>query len=139
MFTSESGNKIIEKNRREQMQNENQRHESTLSGIGWGLFFILIGGLFFADNRGWLHGNGWLYFIIGLGCICVTGFLVRYFVGHSSLWQSIGSLLAGLALIYLGIAFLNGFGDWWPLALIPIGIIYLVKGIWNRKNQSYAP
>ena len=139
MFTSEPGNKIIEKNRREQMQNENRKQESTLSGIGWGLFFILIGGLFFADNKGWLHGNGWLYFIIGLGCICVIGFLARYFVGHNSLWKSIGSLFAGLALIYIGIAFLNGFGDWWPLALIPIGIIYVVKGIWYRKNQSYAP
>jgi hypothetical protein len=138
MFTSESGNKIIEKNRREQMQNENQRHESTLPGVGWGLFFILIGGLFFADNKGWLHGNGWLYFIIGLGCIWVIGFLVRYFVGHNSLWKSFGGLVAGLALIYIGIAFLNGFGDWWPLALIPIGIVYLVKGIWHRDNQSYA-
>jgi hypothetical protein len=116
------------------MQKENWKQESTLSRVGWGLFFILIGGLFFADNKGWLHGNGWLYFLIGLGCIFVIGFLVRYFVGHDSLWKSLGSLVAGIALIYIGVAFLNGFGDWWPLVFIPIGIGYLVRGIWNRSN-----
>jgi hypothetical protein len=138
MFTSESGNKTIENNRREQMQNENRKQENTLSGIGWGLFFILIGGLVFADNKGWLHGNGWSYFLIGLGCIWVIGFLVRYFVGRNSLWKSLGSLVAGIAMIYIGIAFIYGFGDWWPLVFVPVGIVYLVKAIWNRDNQSYA-
>jgi hypothetical protein len=137
MLTSESGNKKIE-NRREQMQKENRKQESTLSGVGWGLFFIFIGGLVFAGNKGWLHGNGWLYFIIGLGCIWVIGFLVRYFVGHNGLWQSLGSLVAGLAMIYVGIAFLYGFGEWWPLVFVPVGIVYLVKGIWHRNSQSYT-
>jgi hypothetical protein len=76
MLTSEPENKKI-KNRREQMQKENRKQDSTLSGVGWGLFFILIGGLVFADNKGWLHGNGWSYFIIGLGCIWIID-LHRY-------------------------------------------------------------
>jgi hypothetical protein len=137
MLTSEPENKKI-KNRREQMQKENRKQDSTLSGVGWGLFFILIGGLVFADNKGWLHGNGWSYFIIGLGCIWIIGFLVRHLVGHNGLWKSLGSLVAGLAMIYIGIAFLNGFGDWWPLVFVPVGIVYLVKGIWYRNHQSDA-
>ncbi len=118
------------------MQNGNWKLESIWSGVGWGLFLILIGTLFVGQNTGWLNGNGWLYFAIGLGSILVIGVLVRYFIGHNRIWSMFGGLAAGLALIYIGMAFLYGFGDWWPLALIIIGLGYLVKALWRNRAES---
>jgi hypothetical protein len=121
------------------MKNWNGRLDKLVDGIGWGLFFILIGGLFFADNKGWLNEHGWLYFAIGLGIILIIGGLVRYFIGQENRRKSVGGLFAGLALIYIGVAFLFGFGDWWPLALVPVGLGFLVKAIWSHKPASYMP
>jgi hypothetical protein len=119
------------------MQNKNGKLENMVDRVGWGLFLILIGGLFFAGNEGWITENGWLYFIIGLGCIFGIGGLVRYMVGNENRWKSLGGLTIGLALIFVGVAFLYGFGDWWPLCLVPIGIGYLVKAFWGNKTESY--
>lgn len=120
---------------REKMQSENGKLEKVMDGVGWGLFLILMGALIFSENKGWLNGDGWSYFAIGLGAILVISFLVRYFVGHMKIWKVFGALVAGIALIYIGIAFLNDLGDWWPMALIIIGAGYLVKGLWHRKSE----
>lgn len=118
------------------IKSENWKLEQLWSGIGWGLFLILVGGLFLADNRGWLHETGWSYFAIGLGAILVVGFLFRYFGTLVNRWSGIGSLATGLALIFVGIASLYGFGDWWPLVLLAIGIGSLIKGFSLNKSES---
>jgi len=120
------------------MQSKDWRFERLSSGIGWGLFFILIGGLFFAGNEGWLQAAWWTYFAVGLGSILVIGFLMRFFGGLGNRWGSIGRLVVGLALIYVGLASFYGFGDWWPLALIVIGVGCLVKALWVNKRESYS-
>ena len=119
------------------MENRNLKLERISDGIGWGLLFILIGSLFFAQNKGWLGGQGWAYFAMGLGVILVIGALVRYFGGNTR-WSAIGRLVVGLALIYIGFASYYGFGEWWPLALIAIGIGILVKAFWGAGHQSYS-
>jgi hypothetical protein len=120
------------------MENKNWNLEKVWSGIGWGILFILVGLLIFADNQGWMsEGSGWLYFAIGLGGIFIIGFLVRYFANPSRRWGGFGGLVAGIALVYTGIVFLYGFGNWWPLVLIPVGIGFLVKGIWHHNSKSY--
>jgi len=133
MSTSES--RQIE-NGKDQMQKNYRRLEGIISAAGWGAFLILVGVLFFADNKGWLNGNGWLYFAIGLGSIFVVGFLVRYLLGHNNLWQIFDGLVVGLSLIFIGVAFLNGFGDWWPVALVLVGAGYLVKTVLGNKPKS---
>jgi hypothetical protein len=109
--------------------------DKLIDSIGWGLFFILIGGLFLAQNQGWMNSGWWAYFAIGLGCIFVIGFFLRYFIGNNK-EKSFGSLIIGLALAYIGVAFLQGFGDWWPLAFLFIGVGYLVKALAGSKSQS---
>jgi hypothetical protein len=116
------------------MQKYDGRLERTIDGIGWGLFFILIGMLFLADNQGWLAGGGWEYFAIGLGSIFVLGFLARNLAGNSNRWKKFGGLFIGLALIYTGGIFLCGLGSWWPLALLILGIAYLVKALWKSES-----
>ena len=125
-------------NKEKQVKNSDWRFERLSSGIGWGLFFILMGTLFFAGYKGWLQADWWTYFAIGLGGILVIGFLMRFFSGHGNRWGAIGRLVIGLALIYVGIASLYGFGDWWPLALIAVGIGCMVKAIWGNRHESYS-
>ncbi len=121
------------------MKDSNRKLEQTWSAMGWGLFLTLVGGLFLAGNQGWLNqGSGWSYFIIGLGAILLLGFFVRYFGILTNRWSGVGGLIAGLALVFIGIAFLYGYGNWWPLALIVIGIGILVKSFWGAGRQSYS-
>jgi hypothetical protein len=118
------------------MKSENWKLEQVWSGIGWGLFLILVGSLFLADNRGWLHRAGWSYFAIGLGAILVAGFLFRYFGTLVNRWSGVGGLATGLALIFVGIASFYGFGEWWPVILLAIGIGSMVKGFLQNKTES---
>jgi Kef-type K+ transport system membrane component KefB len=122
------------------MLNKNSKLERIWSGLGWGIFFILIGSLIFASNRGGLSGGeGWLYFVVGLGGIFIIGFLARFLANHSNRWSAYGGLVAGVCLVYIGAAFLYGFGDWWPLVFIPVGVGYTVKAIWRSKTESNTP
>jgi hypothetical protein len=121
------------------MKNWNGGLEKLVDRVGWGLFLILIGALLFSGNKGWINENGWLYFAIGLGGILIVGGLVRYFIGQDNRWKSVGGLVMGLAFIYIGVIFLTGFGDWWPLALVPVGAGYLVKAFVGNKPSSETP
>ncbi len=117
------------------MMDGNRKLEQTWSAIGWGLFLILVGGLFLAGNQGWLdQGSGWSYFIIGLGAILILGFAVRYFGILPNRRSGVGGLIAGLALVLIGVAFLYGFGNWWPLVILVIGIGILANGIVTRER-----
>jgi hypothetical protein len=119
------------------MQNKNGGLDKMVDRVGWGLFLILIGGLFLAQNRGWLQSDGWSYFAIGLGSIFTLGGLIPFLVGQGSRWSAAGRIICGLAIIYVGVVFLYGFGSWWPLAIIPIGVGYLVRATWGNKPESY--
>jgi hypothetical protein len=117
--------------------NTNGRLERVWSGLGWGLLLVLIGVLVLADNQGWLQGGeGWLYFAIGLGALFIIGFLVRCLGNTRNIWSSFGGLVAGLALVYVGAAFLYGFGNWWPVVFILIGVGYLAKAVWHHKSYD---
>jgi|WetSurMetagenome_2_1015567.scaffolds.fasta_scaffold735407_2 hypothetical protein len=116
------------------MKTNNEKTDVMVDRIGWGLFFIMIGGLFLAQNQGWMNAGWWSYFAIGLGCIFIIGFLARYFTG-SSWGKSLSGLVIGLALVFIGIAFLFGFGNLWPLALLFIGVVYLIKAITGKNSE----
>ncbi len=118
------------------MQNRNRDLGRRWSAIGWGLFLVLVGGLVLADGRDLLKGGeAWLYFVIGVGAIFIIGFLGQFFGNPSDRWAAFGSLIAGLSLVYVGAAFLFGFGDWWPLALVFAGVSYLAREIWSRNRN----
>lgn len=132
--SSDGQNEIKER----EMLSKDWKFERLSSGIGWGLFFLLVGGLFLAGNAGWLKADWWTYFAIGLGVILVVGFLMRFFRGRGDRWSSVVRLVVGLALIYIGLASYYGFGEWWPLALVVIGIGILAKTLWGAGRKSYS-
>ncbi len=118
------------------MASGNGKAARVWSGLGWGLFLILVGVLIFSDNRGWLEGGaGWLYFAIGVGVIFIIGFLVRFFA-RGERWNAIGDLAAGVGMIYIGAAILTGYGDWWPLVFVPFGLGYIIKSIMRTNRET---
>jgi len=130
---------VQKENKGKEMLNKNWRLERIWSGLGWGIFFILIGGLILASNTGWLKDSeGWLYFIISLGGIFIVGFLVRLLANRSNRWSAFGGLVVGVCLVYVGVSFLYGFADCWPLVFILVGIAYLVRVIWHHETGSYV-
>jgi hypothetical protein len=108
------------------------------SGIGWGLFIILAAVLILAKNQGWVEeGAGWLYFVIGVGVLFITGFLVRFF-GLKEGWNAVGDLAMGVAMVYFGAVCFYGYGDWWPLVVVPFGLGWIVKSLQHGKRETAA-
>jgi hypothetical protein len=114
----------------------NQGFARIWSGIGWGLFVILAAVLILAGNQGWVEeGAGWLYFIIGVGVLFIAGFLVRFF-GRKEGWNAVGDLAVGVGMVYLGTVVFYGYGDWWPLVMVPFGLGWIVKSFLPGKRQT---
>lgn len=86
----------------------------------------------YSSYDGWWHMDVlWPYFLIGPG----LGFLLMYFLGK----RESGLLIPASILLGLGVIFLMGRGTgrfFWPILIIIIGIILLVK---SRRKDLVAP
>ena len=109
-----------------------RRRRNPMAGLFWGLLLILLGVLFFAQYQGWLPGDKWWqYFLVGLGVILLIESGVRR--SNPDLRSTAFSrLIAGLVLAFIGLAFLFGVTQWWPIVLIAAGVAILV-GYWRRR------
>ena len=116
-------------------EHRRRRHGGWYPGLFWGLLLILIGILVYANNEGWLHGDWWQYFLIGLGGIFIIESAVRYFSRRHP-WGDFGRLIAGVILLFIGLAFLYGVGQWWPLVLIVVGVVVLLGSFLRRGRPS---
>ena len=106
------------------------RQSRPFHGLYYGLVLILLGGLLLANQQGWISGNAWWqWLLIGLGAISIINGLVQYRAPeyhhsrrHKFVW--------GAVLIALGVIFLLGFSNWWPIVLIGAGVAVILGGIW---------
>jgi hypothetical protein len=121
---------------------ENYRHgrrhyHNGISGIGGGVFLILLGTLLFLASQGILAWDKWWQFlIIGVGIILLVDSLIRY-RRQSALEFRVGRLIAAIVLIGVGVAFLLGNVVWWPLVIILIGVAIIVGGLLRRgRNRA---
>lgn len=101
--------------------------DQRLDALGWGLFLIMIGGLWLAPE-GWVPEGTWL---IGTGIIILGLMLIRYVNGIrvNGFWLVVG-------LIALGFGMSDVFGldvPVFPILLIIIGIHILLKPL-LKKN-----
>jgi hypothetical protein len=118
-----------DKSRREQRREGWRR--GPMHGLFWGLLLILLGVLFFVQQQGHISDDSWWqYFLVGLGAIFILDALVHYLRRIS--YGIYGRLIAGAVLVVVGLAFLKGWDNWWPLVLIAAGVAilagYFVRG-----------
>jgi len=106
---------------------EEKHRDRSFHAVSWGLILILLGVLFFLASQGTISWNSWWrYLLIGLGVIFLIEALIRA-VGAGYRRSSFGRVIAGIVLIFIGAAFLLGFSQWWPLILIAVGVLVLVR------------
>jgi hypothetical protein len=98
-------------------------------GLFWGLSLVLLGAIFLLNQAGWISGDTWWQvLLIGLGVIFIGKSLVwRRALG----WGNFGAFITGIVLILVGILFMVGFSQWWPLILIVAGIAFLFRFFWR--------
>jgi uncharacterized membrane protein HdeD (DUF308 family) len=99
-------------------------------GIFWGLTLIWLGVTFLLNLKDWFN-----IFLVGLGCIFIVDAILRQMwdVKRKSV---VGSLITGIVLIVLGLAFLFKVITWWPLIPIIIGAGILISGITKARMQA---
>ena len=101
------------------------------------LIIILIGCLFLLRSLGFIQWNDWWkYFLIGLGSIFLIDAIIRGFIPQFRR-SVLDRIIPGIILIAVGFGFLLGFGDFWPIVLIVVGvgmiITFLVRLIKPRQ------
>ena len=101
-----------------------------LRGLFPGLLLIFLGGMFLANQQGWISGDSWWqWLLMGIGAILLFGGLIQSrFTGYPH-WGR-GKIIWGIALIVLGLLFLLGFSQWWPVIIIGVGIACILRFCW---------
>lgn len=101
-------------------------------GLFWGLTLVLLGTLFLLNQAGWVTGDTWWQsLLIGLGVISIVNGFAHY-SNPAYRWGSYSKFVLGTILILIGVLFLLGFSQWWPLALIVAGGASLLRFFWRR-------
>jgi uncharacterized membrane protein len=94
-----------------------------------GAVLIILGVVFLLQNLGIQWVNWWALFLIGFGIYE----LVRAwsFQKATGSWggRAFGALLSGVVWLVLGLIFIFNLslGKWWPLLLIVMGAVYLLR------------
>jgi hypothetical protein len=116
---------------------EGWRHYRSGS-VSWALAFIWAGLVLIAETSGWGRStfatwwNAWPVILAGAGAIFVLFGLIRLFMPRR--WPSIGGIIFGLILLAIGLGMLThwGFPLFAAIALIAVGLIILLRGVFWR-------
>jgi len=103
--------------------------------FGFGLVLVLIGAVFLADNLGLIPHNMVRHLFSWQGIMIFIG-TVFLLTGKN---KTSGMVLIGIGGLFLFLEIFNRYwfslGDMWPLALIVIGLVLIVR----RQQQGNAP
>lgn len=118
-----------------QDRREGRDAERTLQVVFWSTLMIMAGLIFLSDNLGLLpqiRGVGafdWI--MLGAGGLLLAGSVIRALLPEverpSGFWIIVGIVL--LALSASKIFGLDIGSNWWPLAIIAVGLMMLVKAL----------
>lgn len=100
-----------------------------------GFILILLGGLFLLSKAGYLAGEWWQYFLVGMAVIVFleTGIGVRT-ATHRRL--RLVRIISAILLIAGGVLFLFDPNNWWPWVLIAVGIVSILLFLWARQREK---
>ena len=114
-------------------ERRHQKEEDPLRGLFWVLVLILVGVLFFLNIQ---YGTGWdilwKYILIGLGIIFIIDGITHSFSPRyrNEGW---GRFIPGIILLFVGLAFIFNFSQWWPIILIALGVAILLSFLFRRR------
>jgi len=112
-----------------------KRGRSSLRGLFPGLVLIVLGFLLFAATQDWITWEiWWKYFLVGLGVVFLIDAGVHY-LSIEYRHAASGKVIPGVILIFVGLAFIYGFDQWWPLVLIAAGVVILLGLLFRRQNR----
>lgn len=109
--------------------------KSALSDIFGGLIVLAIGLSFFlAANNVIPWDKWWAYLVTFLGVIFVIEAIIRMAkLKDPLIW---GRFITGIILLSIGFAFVLSLKNWWPLILIVVGLLIIIKGILSHKEET---
>ncbi len=109
--------------------------KSALSDIFAGLIVLAIGLSFFlAANNIIPWDKWWSYLLTFLGVTFIFDAILRNLKLKERL---IGSrFVAGVIILCIGFAFVFALKNWWPLILIVVGVLIIIKGIASPKEET---
>jgi hypothetical protein len=100
-----------------------------------GIVLILFGGLFLLSNSGYLEGEWWQYFLVGLGGVFLVEAMIRFRL-TKSLSAKISRLITGGAFVIVGLLQLFYPDQGWPWVLVVIGVLWCVWFWWLTRRQK---
>jgi len=146
-FDEKDREKREEKSTEEKNWDEKWRRDP-ITSIAWAAIFIWAGLVFLADNLGYLRSiqfagweipgisyvidlGPWSLILIGAGVIVLLEVLVRLLIPEYR--RPVGGLIFfGIFLIAMGLGNVFGWGIIWPLVLIALGLLIILRGIFRR-------
>jgi chromate transport protein ChrA len=109
--------------------------KAALSDIFGGLIVLVVGLSFFlAANNIISWDKWWAYLLTFLGVIFVLDAVIRNLKLKDRLIG--GRFITGIILFSIGLAFAVSLKNWWPLILIVVGLLIIIKGIVNHKEET---
>ena len=113
---------------------EKREEDGKISSIIGGLILIWLGITFFLAEYDYISWSiWWAYFISGLGCILILRAIIVASVKSKKL--RLESLVGGIVLFVIGAAFILGVKEWWPIILLALGVIIVIKGLIERSRS----
>lgn len=122
--------------RREDRNEKSGKHEEDNTGaLMGGVIVVWLGVSFMLRNAGYIRWNQFGgVFILGVGIILLFRGLVE-FSKTGELDPAFGFLVGGGFITLLGAVITFNLKDWWPVFLILIGILIILKGITERGRN----
>ena len=125
-----------ESQEKERSSEEKKQKHDPLASMTGGLILILLGVLFLLATMDYLSWSSWWqFFLMGLGVILILEAIIRS-ASPSYRKDVTGKLIGGFVLIFIGVSFVIGWTNWWPLILIAVGVGILLSSLWKVKRPE---
>lgn len=130
-----------EKEQEKQREKSEEKYRSDpLSSLIWAIILIWAGVAFLLTNINLLEGipvledfQGWDLVFAGVGVILLGEIAVRLTVPAYS-GPVIGRMILALVLLSIGLGDRFGWDLIWPIAIIGVGIVMLLGGVFRRSD-----
>jgi len=77
----------------------------------------------------------WGYMLSGFGVILLVEAMLR--MSRPDPRRPAGSrIVGGIVLLLVGSVFISGIADWWALALVVVGLVFVVQGVRQLRTKS---